>query len=80
MLGAIESIPVWPKQPVRDALLEVKPIVDGLLATLAPLERRRLCSTRALARTLASTRRAATGWSASFQEDESQPRQSCLED
>jgi hypothetical protein len=36
---------------------------------------RRLCSTRALARTLASTRRAATGWSASFQEDESQLRQ-----
>lgn len=26
---------------MRDALLEVKPIVDGLLATLAPLERRR---------------------------------------
>jgi hypothetical protein len=32
---------VWPKPPVRDALLEVKPIVDGLLATLTPLERRR---------------------------------------
>ena len=32
---------MWPKPPVRDALLEVKPLVDGLLATLAPLERRR---------------------------------------
>jgi hypothetical protein len=37
LLGAIESIPVWPKPPVRGALLEVNPIGDGLLATLAPL-------------------------------------------
>lgn len=30
-----------PKAPVRAALLEVKAIVDGPLATLAPLERHR---------------------------------------
>lgn len=41
---------------------------------------RRSCGTRALAGTLASTRRAATGGGASFQKGESQPRQSRLEE
>jgi hypothetical protein len=49
---------------------------DRRTGKLAP----RLCSTRALARTLASTRRAAATGAGSFQEDESQPRQSRLED